>query len=84
MLQEENKRRTKVFAAFEAQTRLVEELTSISSLSQEELAHLVGASRVMVNKILNSFADLGYIRIGRKRIAILNRAALHKIAQYEA
>jgi CRP/FNR family cyclic AMP-dependent transcriptional regulator len=51
--------------------------------SQEELANIIGASRVMVNKVLNSFVDLGFISIARKRLTILNPDELNKIASYD-
>jgi len=55
----------------------------VCSISQEELATIVGASRVMVNKILNSFAELGLISIARKNIMIINSHELNRIARYE-
>jgi CRP-like cAMP-binding protein len=45
-------------------------------LSQMELAQLVGASRETVNKVLNSFASRGWIRLEPKSVVILNRQAL--------
>lgn len=76
----------KVFETFASETAITEsgELSSTSSFNQEELAHMVGASRVMVNKVLNSFASTGYIEIGRKKITVLNKAELYRIARYEA
>jgi CRP/FNR family cyclic AMP-dependent transcriptional regulator len=53
------------------------------TISQEELAKIVGASRVMVNKVLNSFVDLGFVSIGRKRLTILNIHELNRIACYD-
>ena len=52
-------------------------------ISQEELAKVVGASRVMVNKILQSFTDLGIITLARKKITILNRYELKRIGSYD-
>lgn len=54
----------------------------ICSISQEELANVVGASRVMVNKILNSFVDLGLISMARKKITVLNEYELNRIGNY--
>jgi predicted transcriptional regulator len=54
----------------------------ICSISQEELANVVGASRVMVNKILNSFVDLGLIGMARKKITVLNEYELNRIGNY--
>src|SRR5262249_20289464 len=45
-------------------------------LSQAELAQLVGASRETVNKILNSFANRGWIRLEPKCVVILDREGL--------
>lgn len=60
------------------------EHTPTTSITQEELAHLVGASRTMVNKVLNSFADLGYVRMARGATAVLNKAELERIARYRS
>ncbi len=54
------------------------------AITQEELAKVIGASRVMVNKILNSFVDLGLISLARKRITILKADELNRIACYDA
>jgi CRP/FNR family transcriptional regulator, cyclic AMP receptor protein len=45
-------------------------------LSQTELAQLVGSSRETVNKILNSFANRGWIRLEPKCVVILDREGL--------
>ena len=55
---------------------------STCAISQEELAKVVGASRVMVNKILNSFVELGFIAVARKKITILNERELNRIGNY--
>jgi CRP/FNR family transcriptional regulator, cyclic AMP receptor protein len=54
-----------------------------SSLTQEELARVIGASREMVNKILNSFVDMHLISIARKKLIILNSNELSRIANYD-
>ena len=59
-----------------------EEIPQNCIISQEELAKVVGASRVMVNKILNSFCDLGLIAQERNRITILNQEELTRIGDY--
>jgi CRP/FNR family cyclic AMP-dependent transcriptional regulator len=56
---------------------------STCAVSQEELANMVGASRVAVNKILNSFVDLGFIQLARKKITILNEHELKRIGNYD-
>jgi CRP/FNR family transcriptional regulator, cyclic AMP receptor protein len=53
------------------------------SLSQEDLARMVGASRVITNKILNSYVDLGLLRLGRKKISILDLKQLNLLARFE-
>jgi CRP-like cAMP-binding protein len=53
------------------------------AISQEELANIIGASRVMVNKVLNSFVELGYISIARKKLTMLKTDELKKIASYD-
>ena len=52
-------------------------------ISQEELAKIVGASRVMVNKVLNSFVDQGLLSLARKKLIILNTNELSRIAAYD-
>ncbi len=52
------------------------------AISQEELAIVIGASRVIVNKILNSFVELGFIALARKKIIILNEHELDRIGSY--
>ena len=52
-------------------------------IGQEELARMVGASRVMVNKVLNSFVDLKLITLGRKKLTILSQNGLDKIARFD-
>jgi CRP-like cAMP-binding protein len=59
------------------------EQSSTCTISQEELAQIIGASRVMVNKVLNSFVDLGLVSIGRKKLTILNTHELNRIASYD-
>jgi CRP/FNR family transcriptional regulator, cyclic AMP receptor protein len=53
------------------------------AVSQEELARIVGASRVTVNKVLNSFVDLGLVSIARKRLVVLNSSELVRIGDYD-
>jgi CRP-like cAMP-binding protein len=61
----------------------ITERASTCTISQEELARIIGASRVMVNKVLNSFMDLGLISIARKKLTILNEFELNRIACYD-
>ncbi|MDR1393396.1 MAG: Crp/Fnr family transcriptional regulator [Bifidobacteriaceae bacterium] len=50
------------------------------SLTQEELAHLVGSSRETVNKALADYASRGWIRLNGRAVYILDRAHLAKRA----
>jgi CRP/FNR family transcriptional regulator, cyclic AMP receptor protein len=47
-------------------------------LTQEELAHLVGASRETVNKALTSFAARGWLRVETKTVVILEPDRLRR------
>jgi CRP/FNR family transcriptional regulator, cyclic AMP receptor protein len=60
----------------------MQQAPSICAISQEELARVVGASRVMVNKILKSFVDLGFVAVARRKITILNEYELNRIGNY--
>lgn len=44
--------------------------------SHEEIASLVGLSRVTVTKVLNEFAKKGYIKIAYKKIIVKNKEGL--------
>ena len=50
-------------------------------LSQNELAHRVGATRESVNKCLNEWQRGGIIRIEKHAITIMDRAALEALAK---
>ena len=50
-------------------------------LSQRELAHRVGATRESVNKCLNEWQRAGIIRIEKRAITIVDRAALEALAK---
>ncbi|HEY1361657.1 MAG TPA: Crp/Fnr family transcriptional regulator [Xanthobacteraceae bacterium] len=52
-------------------------------LSQSELASLVGAARENVNKCLHEWRRLGIIRMEKRAIRIVDRAALEAIAEPE-
>ena len=60
-----------------------EQSSPVCAITQEELAGVVGASRAMVNKILNSFVDLGFIALARKKITIVDERELARIANYD-
>ena len=50
------------------------------SLTHEEIAGIVGVSRVTVSKILNAFKRKGYVRTDYGRIVILDENTLYKIS----
>jgi CRP-like cAMP-binding protein len=53
--------------------------TSIDmTLNQRTLAAMVGATRENVNRALRRFSDLGYIRVDRSSITVLNREQLRR------
>ena len=52
-------------------------------LSQRELAHRVGATRESVNKCLNEWQRAGIIRIEKRVITIVDRAALEALLEPE-
>lgn len=52
----------------------------IVNLTHEEIGNLIGASRVTVSKILNSFAEKGYIKTAYRYIILTNLNALEEIA----
>ena len=71
-------------------TRLVKTILRMSemaksehtiTLSQSELSQIVGLSREMINKQLQLWVKNGWIKLERRRITILNRAALSRIAK---
>ncbi|MFI5282040.1 MAG: Crp/Fnr family transcriptional regulator [Candidatus Dormibacterales bacterium] len=47
-------------------------------LSQRTLAGMIGASRENVNRALSRFADLGYIRLTRGKVQVLDRDQLRR------
>lgn len=52
----------------------------IVNLTHEEIGNLIGASRVTVSKILNQFADKGYIKTAYRYIILTDLQALEEIA----
>ncbi len=51
------------------------------TISQEELAQRIGATRQTTAKILGGWRRMGWIITGRGKIVVLNRAALKKTAE---
>jgi CRP/FNR family transcriptional regulator len=58
-----------------------EEFTVGLNLTQKDLASLVGSSREMVNRSLKIIEDMGGIRLSRRKVVVLNKAVLQKIAE---
>ena len=58
-----------------------EELTAGLNLTQKDLASLVGSSREMVNRSLKVIEEMGGIRLSRRRVIILDKGVLQKIAE---
>jgi CRP/FNR family transcriptional regulator len=52
------------------------ELGPVIALTHQQLADEVGSTREMVSRILESLADRGSLRLGRKRIEVLDPEAL--------
>ncbi|MFS0647563.1 Crp/Fnr family transcriptional regulator [Siminovitchia sp. 179-K 8D1 HS] len=50
------------------------------NLTQQELSHFVGLTRITVYKILKKWTSKGLITIQNRKIFVLNRSALKKIA----
>jgi CRP/FNR family transcriptional regulator, cyclic AMP receptor protein len=71
--------------SLDVSARLARKLIEISPCreSQEELGRIIGASRVMVNRVLNSWMSQGLITISRKNITINNLRELKRAARYE-
>ncbi len=51
------------------------------ALTQQELADLIGGTRARVNEHLQSFAHLGWIRLGRSSITIIKPGLLRRRCQ---
>lgn len=58
-----------------------EEQTVGLNLTQKDMASLVGSSREMVNRSLKVLEDMGGIRLSRRKVFILDKDILHKIAE---
>jgi CRP-like cAMP-binding protein len=57
-----------------------EEVTVGLNLTQKDMASLVGSSREMVNRSLKAIEEMGGIRLSRRRIIILDKGVLQKLA----
>ena len=57
-------------------------INSTLPYTHEEIATIVGLSRVTVTKVLNDFAKKGYIKNKYKKIIILNKKALAQLLDH--
>ncbi|MEA3244575.1 MAG: Crp/Fnr family transcriptional regulator [Gemmatimonadota bacterium] len=53
-------------------------------LTHQTIAHLIGASRETVSRAMRGFQDAGWVATERRRIRIVDRAALERRAQQRA
>ncbi len=58
--------------------------TAVSEIqmTQEDLASIVGATRVSVNRVLASLESRGLVKVERRRIEIVDRAGLEREVRY--
>jgi CRP/FNR family cyclic AMP-dependent transcriptional regulator len=54
---------------------------SLPLFTQQDLADMVGSSRVVVNRSLRTMEDKGAIRLERRRIVIINEEALKELVK---
>jgi CRP/FNR family transcriptional regulator len=52
-------------------------------LTQDDLAAMVGATRVSVNRVLASLEQRGIVKVARRRIAVLDRERLAREVRYQ-
>lgn len=52
------------------------------ALTQEDVASMVGATRVSVNRVLASLEQRGIVKVARRRIEIVDRDRLHHEVRY--
>jgi CRP/FNR family transcriptional regulator len=50
------------------------------ALTHQQLADELGSVREILTRVLNGFADAGWVRLGRGSIEILDPAALRRVA----
>ncbi|HUZ66654.1 MAG TPA: Crp/Fnr family transcriptional regulator [Beijerinckiaceae bacterium] len=73
-------RLAKALLRMDAERKSTDPRSGRGQLSQRELGNLVGAARESVNKCLNDWQRRGVIRIEDNQLAILDRAALERLA----
>lgn len=57
-----------------------EQKSAVLNLGRQDVANMAGVARETVSRILTSFAEQGYIELGRNRIALVNQKHLSLIA----
>jgi CRP/FNR family cyclic AMP-dependent transcriptional regulator len=58
-----------------------EEITAGLTLTQKDIADLVGSSREMVNRSLKVLEEIGGIRLSRRSVIVLDKEVLNRIAE---
>lgn len=53
----------------------------IVTLTHEEIASIIGVTRVTVSKILTEFSKKGYIKTAYRKIIVLDANSLHKVTE---
>ncbi len=61
--------------------RLAQEGNSVEGITHEELGDMVGAYRETVTKTLNEFQAAGYVKLGRRRVQVLDPAGLSTLLE---
>ncbi len=61
--------------------RLAQEGNSVEGITHEELGDMVGAYRETVTKTLNEFQSAGYVKLGRRRVQVLDPAGLSTLLE---
>ena len=57
-----------------------EQKSTVLALGRQDIANMAGVARETVSRILTSFAEQGYIELGRNRISIINQKHLAFVA----
>ena len=55
--------------------------TTCIPYSHQEIAYFVGMNRVTVTNVLHHFKELGYIKLGYKKVMIIDKKALEEYCQ---
>lgn len=61
-----------------------EEITAGLTLTQKDIASLVGSSREMVNRSLKVLEEMGGIRLSRRKVIVLDKEVLYRTAENTA